>query len=105
MVSSTFSFADSTIDANVSPMTKLASKADLSFANLALSEHLALWEIVADRIVYNYAPSNAICIGEKMLNKRNLCIYAHEDSRVINDFEKLLRGYSLDPKSIVLKFS
>ena len=90
------------IDANKSPMTKLAKKGDLLFADSALSKRLALWEVVADRIVYNYAPTNAICIGEKMLNKRNLCIYAHEESRVINDFEKLLRGYSLDPKSNVL---
>ena len=37
-----------------------------------------------------------------MLVKRNLCIYAHENSRVISDFEKLLRGYSLDPKGQVL---
>lgn len=90
------------IDANKSPMTKLESKGDLAFANSALSDGLALWEVVADRIVYNYAPTNAICIGEKMLNKRNLCIYAHETSRVINDFEKLLRGYNLQPKTNVL---
>lgn len=85
-----------------SPLMKMKTKIDLKLANESLSNEFALWEIIADRNIYTYAPSNAIAIGEKMLTKRNMCIYANEKSRIIGDFERLLKQYNLKPKSTIL---
>lgn len=85
-----------------SPLMKMKTKIDLKLANESLPNEFALWEVIADRNIYTYAPANAIAIGEKMLTKRNMCIYANEKSRIIGDFERLLKQYNLKPKSTIL---
>ena len=89
-------------EVNKSPLMKIRTKTDLKLANESLSNGFALWEVIADRNIYTYAPTNAIAIGEKMLTKRNICIYANEKSRIIGDFERLLKQYNLKPKSTIL---
>ena len=91
-------FAD-LVKLNSVPRPTLNSKADLSPVNRTIRNNSAIWLAIADRITTNYVPEMAIPIGEKYLGRRHLSIWANEDSRIISQYESILRNYNLLPNS------
>lgn len=67
------------------------------------------WLVVADRSISNYSPECTIPIGEHQYNRRNTCVWASSNSRIIDQYVTLLRQYNLQPDkekllSVIKKF-
>ena len=84
------------------PHVNSYSSTDTSNIVASLEHGYTQWLIVGDRSTSNYNPSHAIPIGEKQYDKRLVNIWAKKDTRIIRDYEKLLRKYNISPKSDIL---
>jgi len=89
------------------PRTSYLKTQELDQILDVVDKHYAQWLIVADRVVYNYVPKEGLPIGVKNFGKRNVCIWANKNSRVIQQFMILLKKYNLHPsqKNLVELFN
>lgn len=87
---------------NLEPHVNSYSNTDTSNIVSALEKGLAQWLVVGDRSTSNYTPKDSIPIGEKQYDKRTVNIWARKDTRIIKDYERLLRKYNISPKTDVL---
>lgn len=78
---------------------KPQSGKDLSQISYTLEEGLTQWLFVADREINNYVPQNSIPIGEKIYGRRMSAIWTSKNSRVIKQYDDLLRRYNLEPNN------
>lgn len=81
------------------PRTSYLKTDDLNKILEVVDKQYAQWMIAADRVVYNYVPDNGLPIGVKNFGRRNVCIWANKNSRVIQQFILLLKKYNLHPTS------
>ena len=81
------------------PRTSYLKTDDLNKILEVVDKQYAQWMIAADRVVYNYVPENGLPIGVKNFGRRNVCIWANKNSRVIQQFILLLKKYNLHPTS------
>ena len=79
------------------PRTSYLKTEDLNKILEVVDKQYSQWMIAADRVVYNYVPGNGLPIGVKNYGRRNVCIWANKDSRVIQQFIILLKRYNLHP--------
>lgn len=63
-----------------------------------IKEGAAQWLVIADREIDNYNPESAILIGEKEYDRRKIGIWISTESRVILDYDRLLRSYNISPQ-------
>lgn len=87
---------------NLEPHVNSYSNTDTSKIVSALEKGYTQWLIVGDRSTSNYTPKDSIPIGEKQYDKRTVNIWARKDTRIIKDYERLLRKYNISPKTDVL---
>lgn len=79
------------------PRTSYLKTQELEYMLGVLDNRYTQWLIAADRIVYNYVPKEGLPIGVKNFGRRNVCIWANKNSRVIQQFVMLLKQYNLHP--------
>lgn len=79
------------------PRTSYLKTAELDQILSVIDNNYAQWMIAADRVVYNYVPKWGLPIGVKSFGRRNVCIWANKNSRVIQQFIILLKKYNLHP--------
>lgn len=84
------------------PHVNSYSSTDTGNIVASLEDGFVQWLVVADRSTSNYNPSNAIPIGERSYDKRIVNIWAQKDTRIVKDYEKLLRKYNITPKNDIL---
>lgn len=84
------------------PRTTYLKTQELEYILDVTDKHYAQWLIIADRVVYNYVPKQGLPIGVKNFGRRNVCIWASRDSRVIQQFIILLKKYNLHPSQETL---
>ena len=85
-----------------SPRPTYNPDADISAVLSTVKDNNTQWLIAADRTTSNYLPIDTIPIGEKQYGKRMVSIWSSRDSRIINQYQSLLRQYNLHPKKEVL---
>ena len=90
------------ISNNMNPRTTYNGNADMTAVVSTISEKQTQWLVVADRDTNNYQPDLAIPIGEMQYDKRMVNAWASDDSRIITQYQALLRGYNLYPKKETL---
>lgn len=90
------------ISNNMNPRTTYNGNADMTAVVSTIGEKKAQWLVVADRDTNNYQPDRAIPIGEMQYDKRMVNAWASDDSRIITQYQALLRGYNLYPKKETL---
>jgi len=90
------------ISNNMNPRTTYNGSADMTAVVSTIEAGLTQWLVVADRDTNNYQPGNAIPIGEMQYDKRMVNAWASDNSRIINQYLTLLRGYNLYPKAETL---
>ncbi len=76
--------------------------ADISAVLSTVKDNNTQWLIAADRTTSNYLPIDTIPIGEKQYGKRMVSIWSSRDSRIISQYQSLLRQYNLQPNKDVL---
>lgn len=84
------------------PRTTYLKTQELEHILDVVDNHYTQWLIVADRVVYNYVPKKGLPIGVKNYGRRNVCIWASKNSRVIQQFIILLKQYNLHPSQETL---
>lgn len=94
-------FAD-VVSNDRSPRPTYNSEADISTVLSTIQDNNTQWLIAIDRTTSNYLPTNAIPIGEKQYGRRMVSIWSSHDSRIINQYQALLRQYNLYPQKDVL---
>lgn len=85
-----------------SPRPTYNPDADISAVLSTVKDKNTQWLIAADRTTSNYLPIDTIPIGEKQYGKRMVSIWSSRDSRIISQYQSLLRQYNLHPKKDVL---
>ncbi len=85
-----------------SPRPTYNPKADISAVLSTIKDNNTQWLIAADRTTSNYLPIETIPIGEKQYGKRMVSIWSSRNSRIISQYQALLRQYNLHPKKEVL---
>ena len=85
-----------------SPRPTYNPDADISAVLSTVKDKNTQWLIAADRTTSNYLPIDTIPIGEKQYGKRMVSIWSSRDSRIISQYQSLLRQYNLHPKKEVL---
>ena len=85
-----------------SPRPTYNPEADISAVLSTIRDSNTQWLIAADRTTSNYLPIDTIPIGEKQYGKRMVSIWSSRDSRIINQYQSLLRHYNLHPKKETL---
>lgn len=85
-----------------SPRPTYNPDADISAVLSTVKDNNTQWLIAADRTTSNYLPIDTIPIGEKQYGKRMVSIWSSRDSRIISQYQSLLRQYNLHPKKDVL---
>lgn len=85
-----------------SPRPTFNPDADISAVLSTVRDKNTQWLIAADRTTSNYLPIDTIPIGEKQYGKRMVSIWSSRDSRIISQYQSLLRQYNLHPKKEVL---
>lgn len=85
-----------------SPRPTYNPDADISAVLSTIKDNNTQWLIAADRTTSNYLPIDTIPIGEKQYGKRMVSIWSSRDSRIISQYQALLRQYNLHPKKEVL---
>lgn len=85
-----------------SPRPTYNPDADISAVLSTIKDGNTQWLIAADRTTSNYLPIDTIPIGEKQYGKRMVSIWSSRDSRIISQYQSLLRQYNLHPKKEVL---
>lgn len=91
------------VSSNSYPRPTFNKSVDLQSVNSIIEKKASLWLVVADRTIENYEPSFAVPIGEKHLGRRNICIWTHEDSRIVSQYDQILRNYAIIPQDEYLK--
>lgn len=87
---------------NYVPRTTYLKTQELEYILDVIDNHYAQWLVIADRVVYNYVPKQGLPIGVKNFGRRNVCIWASKNSRVIQQFVILLKKYNLHPSQETL---
>lgn len=90
-------FAD-VITANRTPRPTYNPDADISDLTSTVADGETIWLVAADRSTRNYLPTGTISIGEKHYGQRMVGIWASRDSRIIEQYMRLLRRYNLYPE-------
>lgn len=85
-----------------SPRPIYNPEADISAVLSTIRDCNTQWLIAADRTTSNYLPIDTIPIGEKQYGKRMVSIWSSRDSRIISQYQSLLRQYNLHPKKETL---
>lgn len=85
-----------------SPRPTYNPDADISAVLSTVKDNNTQWLIAADRTTSNYLPINTIPIGEKQYGKRMVSIWSSRDSRIITQYQTLLRQYNLHPDKDIL---
>ena len=85
-----------------SPRPTYNPEADISAVLSTIRDSNTQWLIAADRTTSNYLPIDTIPIGEKQYGKRMVSIWSSRDSRIISQYQSLLRQYNLHPKKETL---
>jgi hypothetical protein len=91
------------VSSNSYPRPTFNKTIDLDSVNRSIERKCTLWLVVADRTIEHYEPKYAVPIGEKHVGRRNICIWAHEDSRIVAQYDQILRNYAIYPKEDYLK--
>jgi len=94
-------FAD-VVTANRTPRPTYNPDADISGVTSTLADGEVTWLVAADRSTNNYMPDHAITIGEKRYGQRVVTMWASRDSRIIEQYMRILRRYNLYPDRDVL---
>lgn len=63
-----------------------------------VADRETIWLVAIDRSISNYTPKETIPIGEKRVGQRTYGIWASTESRIIEQYLKLLRNYNLFPE-------
>lgn len=97
------------ISNNMNPRTTYNGSADMTSVVSTIEEGVVQWLVVADRDTNNYDPPKAIPIGEMPYDRRMVNVWASSKSRVIRQYQEILRDYNLYPDektliSILKKF-
>lgn len=90
------------ISNNLNPRTTYNGNADMATVVSTIRDRQTQWLVVADRDTNNYQPEAAIPIGEMQYDKRMVNVWASTDSRIVSQYQALLRGYNLYPKADTL---
>lgn len=85
-----------------SPRPTYNPDADISAVLSTIRDNNTQWLIAADRTTSNYLPIDTIPIGEKQYGKRMVSIWSSKDSRIITQYQTLLRQYNLHPEKEIL---
>lgn len=85
-----------------SPRPTYNPDADISAVLSTVKDNNTQWLIAADRTTSNYLPIDTIPIGEKQYGKRMVSIWSSRDSRIITQYQTLLRQYNLHPDKDIL---
>lgn len=85
------------IESNSCPSIISSDNAHINTVVSTVKNKSVQWLVVADRDTNNYNPSNSIPIGESQHGKRMIKVWAARDSRIISQYESIMRGYSLHP--------
>lgn len=91
--------SDSSSSRAGSIVLKHQSGRDLSEVVQTLEDGLTQWLFIADREVNDYMPTSSFPIGEKRYGRRMSAIWTSDNSRVINQYDDLLRRYNLEPNN------
>lgn len=94
-------FAD-VVSNDRSPRPTYNPEANISAVLSTIRDNNTQWLIAADRTTSNYLPIDTIPIGEKQYGKRMVSIWSSRDSRIISQYQSLLRQYNLQPKKETL---
>lgn len=71
--------------------------AELTPINTLLSTEATRWLAIADRVLTNYSPQNAVPLGEKRDKRREIAVWAKVSKQAIKRFMDLLRRFNLRP--------
>jgi len=85
-----------------SPRPTYNPEADISAVLSTVRDNNTQWLIAADRTTSNYLPIDTIPIGEKQYGKRMVSMWSSKDSRIITQYQTLLRQYNLHPEKETL---
>ena len=85
-----------------SPRPTYNPEADISAVLSTIRDSNTQWLIAADRTTSNYLPIDTIPIGEKQYGNRMVSIWSSRESRIITQYQTLLRQYNLQPDKDVL---
>ena len=88
---------------NRTPRPTYNPDADVKALLTTIRDKQTVWLVAADRTISNYTPVDTIPIGEKRYGHRTVGIWASEDSRIINEYTKLLQKYNLYPQREMLQ--
>ena len=72
-------------------------EAELTTINNILHTEATRWLVLADRVLTNYHPENAVPMGEKRSNRREIGVWSKVTDQAIRRFIDLLRRYNLQP--------
>ena len=86
------------IDSTTCPSVVQTETEHIQCVSETLTDNFTQWLVVADRDTSNYAPLNGIPIGEMQYEKRTVCVWTSSKSRIISQYETLLREYNLNPQ-------
>jgi hypothetical protein len=91
------------VSADRTPRPTYRPDADTRGVTSVVSDGLTQWLVAADRTMSNYMPEETLPIGEKRWGRRMVGIWASKSSRVIGQYETLLRKYNLYPDKEILR--
>jgi len=91
------------VSTNQMPRATYCVDADTTGITSTIADGLTQWLVAADRTMSNYVPRETLPIGEKRYDRRMVGIWASRNSRVIDQYETLLRKYNLYPDSNTLR--
>jgi hypothetical protein len=72
-------------------------EAELTPINTLLLTDAARWLVIADRVLTNYSPKNAVPLGEKRDRRREIAVWSKVSDQAIKRFIDLLRRFNLRP--------
>lgn len=72
-------------------------EAELTPINNLLQTDATRWLVIADRVLTNYSPQNAVPMGEKRNNRREIGVWSKVSDQAIKRFIDLLRRFNLRP--------
>jgi len=90
--------ATEAVSSNRTPRTTYSADANLGDIFSLITDDAARWLVAADRSTNNYLPNDSILIGEWSKTHRTVSIWASQESRIIDQYIRLLQKYNLYPQ-------
>lgn len=80
------------------PPPDLQSRSYHEYLPTIVFDDKAIWLTAIDRFISNYTPIHTIPTGEKRTGHRTYCVWASDDSRIVDQYMGLLRNDNLFPQ-------